>query len=858
MDRYDVCIIGGGLLGCLIAEKLGQYRLSCLLVEKREDFCLEISKANTSVLYPGYDHKPGTLKSRFAIDGNRRTAQACERLGVPVIRCGSLMAAVGEQGRNVLEKKYRQGKECSLSGLVMMSRKEALALEPSLSPRVHSALFSPDTAVIYPWRLGMAAAASASENGVVIKLRTNICAIRRDNGYILSSLDGKEFFASCIINASGMAAHRIRELLFAPHIRIRLSKADYLVFGKEDNPGLSHVIFYEPEDGGKGITLVPDPNGTILAGASDRPFSAGSVSGPSSSFAASGPYAESEYETSPAGLLYLGNRLNEIFPMLSGTAPIRCFAGLRPNPYEVIPDGFGNYIDSKKSIHSFIIEDEAHDGSFVSLIGIKTPGVTASVPIADYVAGIVLGNRLTDIKTRICQSPLEDPAVSETRPIKPETVSARPFEEKKYLASKDPAYGRVVCCCEQVTEGEIREAVKQGAVSFEGIKLRCGAGMGKCQGSRCRSRSELILESIRFPGSGSTPVYTPDSPENTIPDHAACDVLIIGAGAAGLLLAAELAGLDQSLSILVADHAPSPGGVLNQCLHDGFPVPDTGEMQNGPDYLNLLMKQAEKPGVRFLFRTDITKINETVNTDTDLYVTAEAAVNGVWRTIRSRAAVLACGAVERTAGMLRIPGTRPHGIYTAGEVQRMLNLENRLPGRKAVLIGAGNMGLIMADLMLRKGIEVPGIIEKKNLITASQANISKYLDEPKALLSKELIRLNSTVTRIHGGKNLEGVTVLEQSTQAPGKPDGLFHCGRASGSHAGSGTSEFIPCDALVVAAGLIPDRQLLYDLSRPLSGHTMKRIFLFGNCEHIYTTINAMRLPARHMAENISILLKH
>ena len=179
MERFDVCVIGGGILGCLTARELAKRSLSCVLAEKREDLCLEISKVNTAVLYPCYDHKPGTLKRRFAVDGNRLTALACEELGIPIDRCGSLMAAKGPAGERILLGKYEQGQANHVPGLCMLGRQEIPALEPALSSEVTAALFAPGTAVIYPWRLGMAAAGEAASRGAVIRLRTRICGIRR-------------------------------------------------------------------------------------------------------------------------------------------------------------------------------------------------------------------------------------------------------------------------------------------------------------------------------------------------------------------------------------------------------------------------------------------------------------------------------------------------------------------------------------------------------------------------------------------------------------------------------------------------------------------------------------------------------
>ena len=436
------------------------------------------------------------------------------------------------------------------------------------------------------------------------------------------------------------------------------------------------------------------------------------------------------------------------------------------------------------------------------------------------------------------------------------------LEERKALAEEDPAYGRVICRCETVTEGEIRDAVLSGAETLEGIKLRCGAGMGKCQGARCRHKSERILEtwkSRKEKGAQKETRIMPETAGETVvagKDHAAveadaavyCDVLLIGAGAAGLSLAAELAKRRPSLKILLLDREEKPGGILNQCLHEGFPDPVTGRLIDGPAYRDRLLKDIPEGSVEFLSGAHITRIAEETGGEEQAAavaaVTAEGAVNGSWMRFRARTAVLCCGAFERTAGMLEIPGTRPEGVYTAGEVQRMLNLEDRRPGRRAVLLGAGDMGLIVSELMFRKGMDVVRIVEPEDHVTASPGNIRKYLSGPEPLIPPDRIFCRSRAVKIHGTGKLSGVTVQT------GKDE----------------EAEYIPCDTLVIAAGLIPDRKLL-DSPASLKGQKdlipgcpehpghpgqKKRILLFGNCREIASQVSTIRHMAGRMAEEV------
>ena len=296
-------------------------------------------------------------------------------------------------------------------------------------------------------------------------------------------------------------------------------------------------------------------------------------------------------------------------------------------------------------------------------------------------------------------------------------------------------------------------------------------------------------------------------------------------------------------------------------------------MMSGPDYLDLLWTEVHgnilSGKIRCLFGTDVTNIEE--HSDDALHpVHAVAAAGGTWIRIRTGCIALTCGAIERTAGMLRIPGTRPQGIYTAGEVQKMLHLENRLPGKRAVLVGSGNMGLIMADLMLRKGMDVVRILEKEDHVTASAWNIKKYLTDPESLIRPDRILFQHEVGCIYGSPKLMGISVRrsDQSTerQAIGDAADLIACEAVerpackaenhitcdTEKRIACETENRIDCDTLVLAAGLLPDRQLLTDSGFSPSSGTGKRIFSFGNCEHIYSIVTAIRLDAKQVAESM------
>ena len=487
MKNVDVVVIGGGLLGCFAARNLCRRNLHIALLEAREDVCTGISRANTAIVYPGYDHKPGTLKAEMCVRANARFDALCRELDVPFSRCGSLMVSFGPQADAVLQKKYENGLSmgvlgpserenevdfaasaeglsfvreragCVLPGLRLMTGKEAAAMEPSLAAGVSSTLYAPTAGTVNPWELGIAASENAAANGAELCLNTRVQGIRRTmEGYRVET-DHGDFSCRAVVNCAGINADRVQALLFPTPVRIAPDAADYLILDKASANRPGHIIQYEPEDGGKGFNAVPTVEGSLL-GPSEREN-------------------EVDFAASAEGLSFVRERAGCVLPGLDLNDTIRSFAAVRPNPQR--EDG--------SSIGSFVIE---HPGpAFWSLIGIKTPGLTCADELGRYLA-----DKLAD-ELGAEENPTFDPC-------RPGIRRARnlPLSQRAALIRENAAYGEIVCPCEGVTKAEVLEAIRRGAVSVDGVKRRVGAGMGRCQGSRCaRAVMELLAEALGIP-----------------------------------------------------------------------------------------------------------------------------------------------------------------------------------------------------------------------------------------------------------------------------------------------------------------------------------------------------------------------
>lgn len=440
--KYDVAVVGAGLLGCFTARNLKRYNLKVALIEKREDVCLKISKANTAVVYAGYDNRPGSLKAELCVKGNRNFESLCRELEVPFSRCRSLMLSYGEDGDRILRKKLRHGQENGVEGLRIVSPSEAREIELELGDGITGALYAPSTGTVNPWELGIAAYESARINGVDIFLNTEAKAF--DNGCLVT--DKGCFETEMVVDCSGVNSGRLG------HSRYFVSPdaADYLIVDKAAAHMPRTVLFEQSEIKCRGVTAVPTVEGSLLLGPSHRTLT--------SPGASSGGELENVEMTA-----------RRILPALEMKV-IRNFSAVRPNPEST--DG--------EDIHDFAIDEQP---GIISLVGIKTPGLTCADELGRYVA--------EKCASQLKAEPNPDFTAHRAAIKKAHGLA---FEERDALIRENPDYGEVVCICEDVTKAEILEAIRRGAVTPEGVKHRCGAMMGRCQGGRCLQKIMKIME----------------------------------------------------------------------------------------------------------------------------------------------------------------------------------------------------------------------------------------------------------------------------------------------------------------------------------------------------------------------------
>ena len=461
---YDVISIGAGVTGAAAARELSRYKLSVCVLEKEEDVCCGTSKANSAIVHAGFDAETGTLKARFNVRGSEMMEELARDLDIPYKRNGAMVVCIDESGKDGLRELYERGVANGVKDLRILDRQECLAMEPNLSENVVAALYAPTSAIICPFMLNIALAENANVNGVDFFFNTKVEAltpftcekcgepvwkIRTNNG---------EYRARYVINAAGVYADVLHNMVSEKKIRITPRRGDYCLLDKTAGGHVSHTIFAQPTKMGKGVLVTPTVHGNLLVGPT-----------------AVDVEDREGCNTTAEGIDTLIARAGDQVRDLPMRQVITSFAGLRAH------EEGGEFIIGEA-------EDAPH---FIDCAGIESPGLSSCPAIGEYIGAMM--------KEKLGLEEKEDWVGTRKGILDPSALS---LEERNELIKKNPAYGRIICRCESVTEGEIIDAIRRplGARSLDGVKRRTRAGMGRCQAGFCSPRTmEIINRELGLP-----------------------------------------------------------------------------------------------------------------------------------------------------------------------------------------------------------------------------------------------------------------------------------------------------------------------------------------------------------------------
>ena len=449
---YDVLIVGCGVIGAAMAYTLSRYDVSVCVCERYNDVANGVTKANSAILHAGFDCPPSSMEAKLNIPGIAMAREICRKLDVKYRDIPTFVIAFDDREIAYVEELYQRGVANGVPGIRIIDGSEALALEPALNPKSVKALYAPGSGIVDPWEYAVAMAETAVLNGAELKLSSPVTAIEPKDGYFVVTTPGGKYEARYVINAGGGFSAQVYALVGGTGLTQTNFAGQYQVLDKQQGSLINSIVFPCPDEHGfKGILVAPTVHGNLIVGPDAYVV----------------PDGDCVATREPELTQVREGGLRSV-PRIDFRQIIHQYAGVRPNTQ--VPD--------------FVIGESPICPHFINLAGIKSPGLSAAPAIAEEGLKALQGAGLAlEKKTRF---------VDERHHLRINQLSA---EEKAEAVRRNPLYGRVICRCETVTEGEIVDAIRRPIVprTIDAIKRRCGAGLGRCQGGFCGPRVHEIL-----------------------------------------------------------------------------------------------------------------------------------------------------------------------------------------------------------------------------------------------------------------------------------------------------------------------------------------------------------------------------
>ena len=448
---YDVAIVGAGVVGSAIARELARRDVRCCLLEAADDVGTGTSKANTAIWHTGFDAKPGTLECRLLRRSYDMLGEFMLAAGVPAQRLGAVLIAWNEDQQHELPKILAKAHQNGVTDVQLLSVEEIYALEPHVNSGALGGLIVPGEGILCPYTLPLALATEAVMNGVTLKLNHRALAARQENGAHIVQTTGGEVACRYLINAAGLYSDEIDHLLGHDDFAVTPRRGELIVFDKFSRSLVNHVLLPVPTAITKGVLISPTVYGNVMLGptAEDLPD-------------------KTDNSTTAKGLDFLWQKGKAILPTLLDEEVTATYAGLRAAT---------QHSDYQIRLHG--------EQQYICVGGIRSTGVSASLGIAEYVVAL-LGEAGLELKMKPDYQMVRMPNIGE--------MGDRPYRSEAKIAG-NPDYGRIVCHCEQVTRGELVDAVHSTipAGNLEAVKRRTRVMQGRCQGFNCQAHVAALL-----------------------------------------------------------------------------------------------------------------------------------------------------------------------------------------------------------------------------------------------------------------------------------------------------------------------------------------------------------------------------
>jgi len=458
--KTDVVIIGAGAVGCAIARELSRYQLDVTVVDKNEDIGGDASKSNSAIIHTGYDASPGTLESQLVVAANPMYDQIAKDLDVPFKRIGAILPAITDEQYEKLPEIKHKAFMNRVYDVQYLTKEELLAMEPELNPEVKGGLYIPRESIIDPFILVQAYAENACENGVRFLLNTKVTDIRTEDGAVKEVVTtGGNIETRYVINAAALYCDEIAAMVGKADYKVVARRGQFFILDKNTSCKVRQIVLPIPTKITKGKLMCPTIHGNMLVGPTAEDLD-----------------NKTDKSVTREGLDSITADVKRLIPNVNVRDSITQYSGLRPNRN---PEGL--HVDTWDDLKGYI-----------NLSGVRSTGLTLSAAMGVYVA-----NLMRDLGEPMIFR--EDYKKTRKGIVRFHELSR---EEQDALVKENPAYGRVICRCETVTEGEILDAIHRplGARSMDAVKRRVRAGMGRCQGGFCGPKViEILARELNIP-----------------------------------------------------------------------------------------------------------------------------------------------------------------------------------------------------------------------------------------------------------------------------------------------------------------------------------------------------------------------
>ena len=450
---YDIIVIGAGVTGAILVRELAKYHLSILIIDKENDVGNVTSSANSAIVHSGYDPFPGSLKAKLNVRGCLLYPSLCKELDVSFSNCGTL-TVVDDESQWPKFKELVERSKINGVNIEILNKEQVKKLEPNITDNCLGALFARDAGIVNPFELVTHAIENAIDNGVNLRLNEEVLSIIDNKEYFLIKTNKNEYESRIVINAAGLFADKIASMIEDISWSITPRKGEYILLDRLTTPLVYRPIFPLPSEKGKGILVAPTTSGNVYLGPSSEVVE-----------------EKDDYSTDALTIQNVEKNAKRLINNIPLNKTIRVFAGLRATP----------------STHDFIIESAKSNERFINVAGIESPGLASAPAIAEYVINEFV-SKLISLSKKYGFEP------NVRKHIKMKLLS---IEERNNLIKENPDYGRIICQCEQISLGEIKDELSRSGAptSLKGIKRRTRAGFGRCQGGYCQGIiTELLAE----------------------------------------------------------------------------------------------------------------------------------------------------------------------------------------------------------------------------------------------------------------------------------------------------------------------------------------------------------------------------